>query len=345
MGKWVAGIVLLVGCAPRYVQPTVASLPIDQSLEGQTPITIEVDAIAPDLVVGEHLGGLAKVHQYDYKVKDLGGIVRQRLIDAARRFGFAPRAPPAAVALRATFGGFKVTTRDFFAGDDASVDIQGEIKLSDPQGKQLYAAPLRVESEPGDGDEPNVLFEQLDVGLTAWVRELAAALAAQPELARSLERRAPAPQATVAGALVEPSTLLMMGIKRVGAVQEHVPTLLTRLLLAGLQEVRGLKGMGVDDIEMMLTVERKKDALGCDTTSCMAEIGGALGARFVVAGELGLLGKSYTLTLSVLDSKSSSVCARLSRVLPQDDEALGAMLPGVVDELVTKLNQSLQPSS
>lgn len=47
------------------------------------------------------------------------------------------------------------------------------------------------------------------------------------------------------------------------------------------------------DIASMLSLEQQKQVLGCDTdaSSCLAEIGGALGVKRVVAGSLGRVGR------------------------------------------------------
>src|SRR4051794_12620642 len=51
------------------------------------------------------------------------------------------------------------------------------------------------------------------------------------------------------------------------------------------------------DIEAMLSYERKRDLLSCeDNTSCLAEIGGALGADLMVSGSAGKLGNTFNVS-------------------------------------------------
>lgn len=57
------------------------------------------------------------------------------------------------------------------------------------------------------------------------------------------------------------------------------------------------------DIKTMLGMAKAKEALGCDDESCLAEIGGALGVEYVVAGNLSLMGKTYLLNLKVIDQR------------------------------------------
>ena len=45
---------------------------------------------------------------------------------------------------------------------------------------------------------------------------------------------------------------------------------------------------------------------GCDEASCIAELGGALGARYLITGRLGQLGKLYSLNLKLVDIEKVS---------------------------------------
>ena len=68
-------------------------------------------------------------------------------------------------------------------------------------------------------------------------------------------------------------------------------------------------------------------AAGCDATACMAELGGALGAQFLIAGSLGKLGKRFVLTLKLVDLEK----VRAVRTANQRASSIKAL----VDELET----------
>lgn len=87
------------------------------------------------------------------------------------------------------------------------------------------------------------------------------------------------------------------------------------------------------DIQALLGVERQRQLLGCseDSKSCMAELSGALGARFVLTGSLAKLGDAFQLTLSTLDSQKVQPIGRATRIA-KDLEALRATLPSAVAE-------------
>src|SRR5689334_6948255 len=52
------------------------------------------------------------------------------------------------------------------------------------------------------------------------------------------------------------------------------------------------------DIRSMVGYEKQRQMLGCSDTGCLAEIGGALGADYVVGSEVSVVGGTYLLSLS-----------------------------------------------
>jgi hypothetical protein len=60
----------------------------------------------------------------------------------------------------------------------------------------------------------------------------------------------------------------------------------------------------------MVDFEAEKQALGCDTSSCLSEIAGALGAGYVVFGRVGRLDDVYLLQLNLFDSAKGRAVAR-----------------------------------
>ena len=53
----------------------------------------------------------------------------------------------------------------------------------------------------------------------------------------------------------------------------------------------------------MLGLDKMKQAVGCDDVSCAAEIGGALGINYMVAGTAGKLGSRIVFSLKLIDTK------------------------------------------
>jgi TolB-like protein len=86
------------------------------------------------------------------------------------------------------------------------------------------------------------------------------------------------------------------------------------------------------DMETMLGAERKRQLLGCsEEGSCLTELAGGLGARFVLSGSLAKLGDTYQLTLQTLDSRKAQPVGRSTR-LAKDLATLRGQLPWAVAE-------------
>lgn len=69
------------------------------------------------------------------------------------------------------------------------------------------------------------------------------------------------------------------------------------------------------DLATLIGIERQKQLLGCseESASCLAEITGSLGARFVLSGSVTRLGDSYQLNLQTLDTQKAQPLGRATR--------------------------------
>ena len=139
-------------------------------------------------------------------------------------------------------------------------------------------------------------------------------------------------------ALASPQSLLFLPLKAVANVSPAVCELVGNFMLAQLDTVAGLKTFAKEDVETMLGVEKQRDALGCVEVSCMAEIGGSLGADLILYGEVGLLGSHYNVNVTVVHARAGGVGSRVGKLLPRDDDALAAAVPGLVADIIDKLN-------
>jgi len=101
---------------------------------------------------------------------------------------------------------------------------------------------------------------------------------------------------------------------------------LDALLLQAIHDLEKYQVLAQEDLNALLGVEKMKDAVGCDDISCAAEIGGALGAPFLVAGGLTPLGKQVVLSLRLIDTRKPAVLARATvRGQPSGDELVRMM--------------------
>src|ERR1700722_11310118 len=113
-----------------------------------------------------------------------------------------------------------------------------------------------------------------------------------------------------------PSRLAVMDLTaRVGVTKELAQTL-TDEVVAGLRrKLPNVKVMSADDVRTLLRVHAQKVKLGCQDLSCLAEIGGALGATQLVVGSLSRLGDTYSLEVRLVDSTRALVVRESSQKL------------------------------
>lgn len=93
-----------------------------------------------------------------------------------------------------------------------------------------------------------------------------------------------------------------------------------------LAERPGVKVTSADQVRAILGLERQKALLGCSDGSCLAEISGALGVRYVLQGRLDKFGKTLVLTAAVLDTRNAQALRRMRQDIVSDDD-----LPRAVD--------------
>jgi hypothetical protein len=87
---------------------------------------------------------------------------------------------------------------------------------------------------------------------------------------------------------------------------------LTGLVVAALSAESSFEVVASEDVRKQMELEAERQTAGCEaaSTSCLAEIAGALGARVVVYGSLGQLGETLVLTLNLFDSSDPSASGR-----------------------------------
>jgi TolB-like protein len=77
-----------------------------------------------------------------------------------------------------------------------------------------------------------------------------------------------------------------------------------------------------EDIRRMISVTIEKQMAGCEDATCLAEVGGALGARYIVSGTLAVLDDQLVLTLQLMDMSQNKVIAREMREMEKGSETL-----------------------
>jgi hypothetical protein len=117
------------------------------------------------------------------------------------------------------------------------------------------------------------------------------------------------------------------------AVTTTEGALLTSLVATAAAKDPAFDVLTRDDIKNALAVESDRQSLGCEESTCLAELAGAMGARIVVYGSVGQLGSDLLLTLNLFDSdKGSSGGRRVAQA--GDVSGLAAKIDGTTTDLL-----------
>ncbi|MEW5852539.1 MAG: hypothetical protein AB2A00_27380, partial [Myxococcota bacterium] len=104
--------------------------------------------------------------------------------------------------------------------------------------------------------------------------------------------------------------LLVMPLEARAGVSAKEASLLSDLLVSETRRIPGYRVIAHADIEQMLSLEMKQQLLGCNGTSCLAELGGALDADEVLYGSVGRLGREeLVLSVTRIDPRNANALA------------------------------------
>jgi TolB-like protein len=133
-----------------------------------------------------------------------------------------------------------------------------------------------------------------------------------------------------------PTTVVVLTLKSNPAASAAAPGA-TALIASHLSKASRLKIVTESDLQTALSVERQKQMLGaeCSEDRCIAELSGAMGARYVLHGRLDRFGSRYALTASLYDGQRAEVIAKPSAEV--EDGALPSGARSVADAVLLAL--------
>jgi TolB-like protein len=132
----------------------------------------------------------------------------------------------------------------------------------------------------------------------------------------------------------EPVSVAVMEFTSKGGVTQDQMDALSDMLAKEIEGLGDFRVIGKSDISSMLSLEEQKQRLNaCDDQACLAEIGGALGVRWVVVGNVSLFGDTYLLNMKLIDVEQARVAGRVSKSIKGGESKLIAELPSGAREL------------
>jgi TolB-like protein len=128
-------------------------------------------------------------------------------------------------------------------------------------------------------------------------------------------------------------------VKSVQGVAVGTATILSDIVVSEVAR-HGYDVISQSDISAMIGFEKQKKMLGCDETSCLAEIGGALGVDYLITGQVGQIGTRYRISLLVVDSRKARVTGRAANFSDQNEDALARAAEATVGQLIASIRAS-----
>ncbi|MDP7039294.1 MAG: PEGA domain-containing protein [Myxococcota bacterium] len=127
----------------------------------------------------------------------------------------------------------------------------------------------------------------------------------------------------------------------VSQLDESMSELLTEIITAEIAQMGHYTVISQSDINAMLGFDRQKELMGCDDVACTAELGGALGVDAILAGNVGVLGTTYVLSLKLINTQDATVLARgYDKVKGEPDQLLDIIKTIVREMLQQKKSRS-----
>ena len=124
-------------------------------------------------------------------------------------------------------------------------------------------------------------------------------------------------------------TLVVMDLKAMGGITKDDAAILSERLRSALTKTGKYTILSREEMDNIVKEAKFQMSDMCDDTKCFAEIGGALGAKKMVTGNIGKLGKTYTLTLKLIDITEVKV-----------DKSLSNDCKCEIDELLVTIDES-----
>jgi hypothetical protein len=127
--------------------------------------------------------------------------------------------------------------------------------------------------------------------------------------------------------------LFVNALTPAGGVSPELAGALTDAIATEISARGYFETLSARDVETIVGAARQRQLMGCseEGTSCLAELVGAVGARFMLTGTVAKLGAAYQLTIQTMDTTKAQPLGRATRIA-NDLAGLRATLPWAVAE-------------
>lgn len=161
-----------------------------------------------------------------------------------------------------------------------------------------------------------------------------AAAEAPPETAApATPATEPATTATPTAAASSRVRVLVLDLQAVGVDEETTRTI-NGVLASLVSQSPSLDVATSADLRTLVDVTVQQQSLGCDVSSCLGELAGAFGAKYILYGDLGHLDEDIIVNVSLFDASAATAVGRSSVTVHRLTEVRERLRPAMAELLV-----------
>jgi TolB-like protein len=122
----------------------------------------------------------------------------------------------------------------------------------------------------------------------------------------------------------EPLKVLVLDL-RAESVSQQTGRLIRDEIAVDMGRDDRLDVLSSEDLRRVISVDAERKSIGCDESSCLAEVGAALGARYIIHGSIGVLGSTTIVHLNLFDTEQGRSVSRETAEAKNADDLLPAV--------------------
>jgi TolB-like protein len=131
----------------------------------------------------------------------------------------------------------------------------------------------------------------------------------------------------------KPVEIAVMEFSSKGGVTKAQMEAMEDLLSTVIRKLGDFRVIGKSDLDSAMKLEQRKQIMGCRDDSCVTEIVGALGVRWLVMGNVSLFGQTYLVNLKLIDAEKVRIVASVSENIKGEQDELIEAVPGMTRDL------------
>ncbi|GAB4307386.1 MAG: hypothetical protein Kow0090_22220 [Myxococcota bacterium] len=142
----------------------------------------------------------------------------------------------------------------------------------------------------------------------------------------------------------EATSVLVYDIKAEAGVSKELAKVITEAFLAELRKNRSLKVIAQNEIATLLQREAQKQLLGeCDSSSCMVELAGSLGAQKIIVGHIAKVEEAAIINIKMLNGESIEVERQWMKTVNSLDQKIFLDYAIEAAKMMTKETSAVSP--